>query len=1118
MAHLTRRNYSSGTEITPKPKPGRSLQEKLNTLRKVARGLSPDSRVKLMTHFLNEAVQKGEITQEQRTEYVMPFFGETGEKVTKQIDQYEDRNNFAIGGGAFVGEELPNNREGFAGIQQVKNVKKMQLAFPDANVELGDWYYDVRNPDYEGKGKGQSPRIKVGPFKDKKKAQASFDKRMAEVAKIKKSTLESGILDQTIKINNFVKNFYDENVTKFKLRDYESFKKQLLKDFKKSGIKDLGRRSTLHFDFPNVGKYASEGSRGKSGAPLTLYGVDARYASGGRRPSDAEAFFKKAFYTAQIKNNPKLQQDLKRYLDYYNIDKKYYKGTKLDRIALRNQYADVLDPKVKSDLIYLLESDSIGTGKLRGSIIRNFFPEEFDAYTNKKNRAHLRYAELMNIIENDLTEKQLKQALGGETSIKKFMQKQTKELNKIFNTKELIEAGYPELIFNADHLEGIAEIVNMDSPEEKVRALKNLMGMTSQRNSELGLGGYSTQRRSLIDKIQRGEDIKDNVQELNKITKIAYPEFKGDLYTYNPAIKNVVPTKNFRMEYEPEVAFKQYFNELATNPTGKFKGTEQLIKQAAGNPQLIKFIQDIKGGNFKNFSKVVSAYQKGKVKFGKELNYYCNLASRKKLSTSMVPGATCSAADIEKGMRADAKTPGGRERLAKVAKNFGKVFGKIVAPIDVGIEGAFALPHLLRGDAQGAIAATTAGLFGAGDTMKQVGEKFGTDSSEYALYGAENALQKKMTAIAGLDNLLMQNRQLGIIPEESGEFKKGIGRQPQEEALRKNFATSFINLSKLDKEATEEFGQYYPLTADLTQRNKAIQNVRNFSDEIQATGMFKNVRGPSDQKTIKGFLETSGGKSKFPILPRLELPAFQEQALDYTGMGYLDRYADLPINIASQVPAYEKSLLPSEEETQLRLMQNLGELKMGDVNRVLSDANRKNFSEGSDDPESKSRRKFIKQVGIGGGIIGALGTGLLKLGSVVKGTKKVEEVVQQSRAEKIFFDLVNNVKAKGTTSYIDKGVDMFEYKGVKVYDGPSDISVEFQTDRGAPAFIEYQKPEYVERAGEAKGQTEMVETTGEFMEGQQVGRYDQDGDVDLDTEFEIIDDISEVEKIAKGEK
>ena len=70
-----------------------------------------------------------------------------------------------------------------------------------------------------------------------------------------------------------------------------------------------------------------------------------------------------------------------------------------------------------------------------------------------------------------LTIEQLKKALDGETSIKKFMSKQTNLLNEIFNTSELTKAGYPELIFNADHLEGIAEIARMKDPNDKIRAL-----------------------------------------------------------------------------------------------------------------------------------------------------------------------------------------------------------------------------------------------------------------------------------------------------------------------------------------------------------------------------------------------------------------------------------------------------------------------------------------------------------------------------------------------------------------------------------------------------------------------------------------------------------------------
>jgi len=554
--------------------------------------------------------------------------------------------------------------------------------------------------------------------------------------------------------------------------------------------------------------------------------------------------------------------------------------------------------------------------------------------------------------------------------------------------------------------------------------------------------------------------------------------------------------------------------------------------------QIIEEVQNKGTLSKKKISEIINVYTADKKKLGKELDFYCKVAGTRKLSTGMVPGATCSAADIERGMKIDAQTEDGKARLTKVAKNFGKIFGKIVAPIDIGIEGAFALPHLLRGDAQGAIAATTLGLFGVGkDEMEQVAEKFGADSPEYALYGAENAVQQKMTAIAGLDKLLMQNRQLGIIPEESGEFKKGIGRQPQEDALRKQFAEQFVTLSKLDKGATDDFAKFYPLTADLTQRNKAIQNIRGFSDEIQAGGLFKNLTGPSDTKTIEGFLETAGGRSKFPILPRFDLPALREQATDYTGMDYLDRVSDMPTDIAAQVPAFEKSQIGQgvkdyamkfgpmaakeffeaqgiDTQPFLEGMQPL--LYKAQGGRItFANGGRMSYAEGPEDP---SKRKFLKNVGIGGGIAGGFMTGLLNLIDLFKGGKKgvVATKAAESEAEKIFFDLVNTVKDKGILKRLDdsfetKVGELYEYKGVKILEDGENIEVRFETDRGAPAVIEYRKPGY--EVDPDAGTS--VKVPGEFIgEGQEVYRMGGDNYY-KDFEEEIIDSIDDVKKIAK---
>ena len=1001
-----------------------------------------------------------------------------------------------IGGGIIQGEDL-GSRIGFAGPKLIKTGK-----------DKGKYVVRYRDEKF-GKRKGQKGYNEGNtPPMTKEEAEKFYNERQAKLGELKGSGQKVKILEQTEQINNFVNNFFDKNINKYSVRDYDKFEKNLIKEFKKANIQSLGKggRNILRHGLPNVGAKDSK-------LPFDKYNIET-FVSQGENPETAyKNYFKKLFFSGKIETDENLRKGINDFLNYEISDK---------RKSTFNA------PENMDEIIYLVADNKTGTGKFRSNIIKKYFPETMDKYIKKKSRSSDLYNQKRALIESKLGPEKLKEILG-ETSIEKFMRKQSNILKEVFDVSAL----EPGLHFNLDHAEGIAEIANMENKEDIARALKNLIGMTSARNYELGWRGYSTRRKSLINQIKQGTDVEENLNELNKITGEAYPELKGQ-QAYNLKNGQLITTKDFDFKYSPEKAFGQYFTELA----GTKKGTEQLIKQAAGSPELTKFIKDIEGGDFKNFNKVVSEYQKGKLEFGKELNFYCKVAGQRRLSTGMVPGATCSSADIERGMRMDSKTPEGKARLMKVAKNFGKVFGKIVAPIDIGIESAFALPHLLRGDVEGAIGATTAGLFGAGkEGMEQVGEKFGTDSPEYALYGAENAVQQKMIAIGGLDKLLSQNRQLGIIPEESGEFKKGIGRQPQEEALRKTFTTSFINLAKLDQEATKNFEQYYPLTADITQRNKAIQNVRGLSDEIQSTGFFKNIKGPSDTKTIEGFLETAGGKSQYPLLPTFDIPALRAQATDYTGMDYLDRVSDMPTDVAAQVPEFEKAQIgrgvkeyamkygprAAKEffeaqgiETQPYLEGMQPGLFMKEGGRInLANGGRLTFAEGPEDP---SKRKTLKKIGIGGGIAGGLMTGLINLMDLFKGGKKgvVATKAAESEIEKVYLDLINVVKNKGILKRLDSDLEtkvgeVYEYKGVKVLEDGENIELRFETDQGAPAVVEYRKPGY--EVDPETGTSQQV--PGEFTyEAQEIGRYGPGGDVDLDYVEEIVDPIQNVTNMA----
>ena len=79
----------------------KSLNENLEFLNKVKGGISPSSRIYVLKQYLDKALQRGEITEEKYQEMLMPFFGAMGEKVTEQIDEYENRANGGRIGYAF---------------------------------------------------------------------------------------------------------------------------------------------------------------------------------------------------------------------------------------------------------------------------------------------------------------------------------------------------------------------------------------------------------------------------------------------------------------------------------------------------------------------------------------------------------------------------------------------------------------------------------------------------------------------------------------------------------------------------------------------------------------------------------------------------------------------------------------------------------------------------------------------------------------------------------------------------------------------------------------------------------------------------------------------------------
>ena len=87
---VRRAKFADGTP-KPLPKPERNFFDKLKTLKSVSQGISPESRIRLLDYFIQEALTKGQLTEEQASG-IYNQLREDKDKIRQQIDDYETGN------------------------------------------------------------------------------------------------------------------------------------------------------------------------------------------------------------------------------------------------------------------------------------------------------------------------------------------------------------------------------------------------------------------------------------------------------------------------------------------------------------------------------------------------------------------------------------------------------------------------------------------------------------------------------------------------------------------------------------------------------------------------------------------------------------------------------------------------------------------------------------------------------------------------------------------------------------------------------------------------------------------------------------------------------------------
>ena len=88
MEDLPRGLQIDTTTSNPMPKE-KSLKENLEFVKEIKGGVSPSTTMYMFKKYIDEALEKGQITKEQHIKMLMPFFGETGEGITRDYERYE---------------------------------------------------------------------------------------------------------------------------------------------------------------------------------------------------------------------------------------------------------------------------------------------------------------------------------------------------------------------------------------------------------------------------------------------------------------------------------------------------------------------------------------------------------------------------------------------------------------------------------------------------------------------------------------------------------------------------------------------------------------------------------------------------------------------------------------------------------------------------------------------------------------------------------------------------------------------------------------------------------------------------------------------------------------------
>ena len=462
--------------------------------------------------------------------------------------------------------------------------------------------------------------------------------------------------------SKWVKKFYKDNIDNFKVSDYNKFTTKMTKEWAKESKKaqyiDIEKRVRLTDD---VGLPLVRGE-------TTIFDLKAPNKGQVETHGPSKAFYKRAFFKGKLKTDKDLKKGVKKYMEWATEKRPAggpaaYKATRTDWLKAGEEFID-------KDVLYFLGEgyDEVKYGQGGGSFFDTMskeYPELFKKYHAKVNLSKGTYEKTLKEVA-ELAGRDFNEVLN---AIRKE-NLAVKQLLGIENLPSDMVFGY-----SGEHVGGLkTAIINNDKAFAN-KVLDNVIASTRGRNTELGWKLLEKPKNRLVREFKTAKtlDAKSKI-----ITRL------------NDLVQKVDPGT---------VEWKINKGQLDFKPLIKQTTLEQKASGYLSHKGVRKFLLDAGFPVKKCFS------EGGRV--GLAAGADPNVCIRGAINDTIQKAKQGDEAALRILGKQKEVLKQGVKRGTGLASKLAWVFG----PLDIPIEIAFALPHLLMGDYEGAKRATSIGLF-----------------------------------------------------------------------------------------------------------------------------------------------------------------------------------------------------------------------------------------------------------------------------------------------------------------------------------------------------------------------------------------------------------------------